>query len=183
MSCPLCFSKNIVIKEQIKKNDIVKLYQQIFNLNTSYLFISDQIYYKKCNVCKLLYFDPPIPGDEEFYNHLQKYDWYYMDDKPEFSFAAKYIKPKDQVLEIGCGKGAFTNKISTKNYTGLDFSTKAKELATKKNIIIKNQSIERHSKTNKNKYDCICAFQVLEHVKEINSFISNSLKCLKKMGY
>ena len=57
---------------------------------------------------------------------MQNLEWYYMDEKDEYDYAKNFIKESDLVLEIGCGKGAFAQKISTKKYVGLEFSRKAK---------------------------------------------------------
>ena len=74
---------------------------------------------------------PGIVGDEKFYNALQKFQWYYQEEKSEFKFAKEFIKPNDKVLDIGCGKGAFAKLITCKEYVGLDLSSKASEMAKK----------------------------------------------------
>ena len=93
-----------------------------------------------------------------------------------------YIKNGDIVLEVGCGKGAFSRKIETPNYTGLEFSRNAIEIASKANIKILNEFVEDHSNSNSEIYDTVCSFQVLEHVAKPNSFIESCLKCLKPGG-
>lgn len=65
----------------------------------------------------------------------------------------------------------------------MEFSRKAIELAYKSEIEILDQSIENHSMQNHEKYDVVCAFQVLEHIPDVHSFIDPSLKCLKPGGY
>lgn len=105
-----------------------------------------------------------------------------MDDKIEYDYVNNFIKESDLVLEVGCGRGAFSQKISTKKYVGLEFSRKAKEIAFSKGVIIENESIQSHSVAHPAKYDVVCAFQVLEHVSEIHSFIESSIKALKPGG-
>jgi SAM-dependent methyltransferase len=105
-----------------------------------------------------------------------------MDDKEEYDYACRYIKDNDIILEVGCGKGAFSRKIQTSSYTGLEFSKDAIEIASKASIKIINQSVEIHSNSHLESYDVVCSFQVLEHVSNPKSFIESCLKCLKKGG-
>ncbi|MGV2387332.1 MAG UNVERIFIED_CONTAM: hypothetical protein LVR29_00250 [Microcystis novacekii LVE1205-3] len=51
-----------------------------------------------------------ITGSENFYEKLQVFDWYYLEEKNEYDYASQFIKPSDSVLEIGCGKGSFCSK-------------------------------------------------------------------------
>jgi len=181
--CPLSGSSNVTLIEQINASDLIKMYNQALQADISKEFGDvKQIGYYHCIDSDLRFFYPMVTGSEKFYEHLQKNPWYYMDDKAEYSYANNFIKESDLVLEIGCGRGAFSQKISTKKYVGLEFSLKAKEIAFSKGIIIENESIESHSVAHPAKYDVVCAFQVLEHISEIRSFIESSIKALKPGG-
>jgi 2-polyprenyl-3-methyl-5-hydroxy-6-metoxy-1,4-benzoquinol methylase len=181
--CPLSGSSNVTLIEQINASDLIKMYNQALQADISKEFGDvKQIGYYHCIDSDLRFFYPMVTGSEKFYEHLQKNPWYYIDDKAEYSYANNFIKESDLVLEIGCGRGAFSQKISTKKYVGLEFSLKAKEIAFSKGIIIENESIESHSVAHPAKYDVVCAFQVLEHISEIRSFIESSIKALKPGG-
>ncbi|MDO8886364.1 methyltransferase domain-containing protein [Candidatus Oleimmundimicrobium sp.] len=130
----------------------------------------------------MLFFDPMVTGDENFYSALQKIDWYYMDDKEEYQYAKQFIKNTDKVLDVGAGKGAFANIISTKQYVGLDLSIGAKELAEINGITIENESIQEHANKFPKEYDVVCSFQVLEHVSDPYSFIKAQQNALKYGG-
>jgi len=123
-----------------------------------------------------------ITGDEKFYNALQVFDWYYMDEKHEYQYVKKYINSKDKVLDVGCGKGAFAKNISTPYYVGLDFSENAKVTAAKNGIKIENELIQIYADKNTNRFDVVVSFQVLEHVADPKSFIESSIRALKKNG-
>ena len=181
--CPLSGSSNLTLIEQINASDLIKMYDPSIQSDISKEFGDvKQIGYYHCIDSDLRFFDPMVTGSEKYYEHLQKNPWYYIDDKSEYDYANNFIKESDLVLEIGCGRGAFSQKISTKKYVGLEFSRKAKEIAFSKGIIIENESIQSHSVAHPAKYDVVCAFQVLEHISGIHSFIESSIKALKPGG-
>jgi 2-polyprenyl-3-methyl-5-hydroxy-6-metoxy-1,4-benzoquinol methylase len=169
------------VLETINKTDIVILYRKMLNIDVSYL-INQDIDFCECQNCKLRFYNPLITGDEKFYNSLQKFDWYYMDDKEEYQYAKKFIGPNDKVLEVGCGKGAFAKHIASKNYIGLDLSQNAKEMAAKNGINIENEMIQDYALKHKEEFDIVVSFQVLEHVSDPKSFIEAKLYALKKGG-
>jgi 2-polyprenyl-3-methyl-5-hydroxy-6-metoxy-1,4-benzoquinol methylase len=153
----------------------------MLNIDVSYL-INQDIDFCECQNCKLRFYNPLITGDEKFYNSLQKFDWYYMDDKEEYQYAKKFIGPNDKVLEVGCGKGAFAKHIASKNYIGLDLSQNAKEMAAKNGINIENETIQDYALKHKEEFDVVVCFHVLEHVSDPKSFIEATLYALKKGG-
>ncbi|ORU93995.1 MAG: hypothetical protein A6F70_07275 [Cycloclasticus sp. symbiont of Bathymodiolus heckerae] len=123
-----------------------------------------------------------ITGDEAFYNSLQKFDWYYMDEKEEYLEAKKYIQNSDKVLEIGSGKGAFAKHLPTKDYVGLDFSSHAKKMAAENGITVEIEMVEDYAKKHRGEFDVVASFQVLEHVSEPKAFIESKLEALRPGG-
>lgn len=69
------------------------------------------------------------------------------------------MKITDDVLEIGCGNGAFTKHINSLSYLGLELSKQAQKLAAHNGVQVLNESIENHSINNKNKYNIIFHFR------------------------
>jgi len=181
MNCPLCLSSSISELETIGRMELVKLYEKLTQVNFSYLLTSN-LNYCECQVCKLRFYDPLVTGDEKFYNALQGYDWYYMDEKHEYHEAINYISRADTVLEVGSGKGAFAKHLPTKKYIGLDFSENAKEMAAKNGITIENEMIQDYANRNQNMFDVVVSFQVLEHVSDPKGFLEAKIKALKVGG-
>lgn len=181
MNCPLCLNDDLSKLETINKNKLNSIYKNTFKIDISYL-INENLNYFECNNCRLRFFYPLITGDEKFYNHFQKFDWYYQEEKNEYQYAKKYITSKDKVLEIVAGKGAFTNYITSSEYKGLEFSTNAIEMAKQKSIVIENKSIESYSLEYPEYFDIVVSFQCLEHVANPKSFIESKLKSIKKNG-
>ena len=180
--CPLCNGRDLSVEETIKIKDIVYLYKRKIKFDVSYLFNINSIELVKCHLCDFSFFDPFIPGDEKFYSFLQNDVNYYLDNKEEFLHAKKYIKEKDKVLDIGCGKGAFAKIIDTKYYTGLELSKNAQKIALENGISILRETVQDHAVENRNKYDVVCSFQVFEHIKEVREFLESALNCLKEEG-
>ena len=65
---------------------------------------------------------------------------------------------------------------------GLEFNKLALDEAKSRGLVVENCDITEYSKKNKNKYDVVCFFQVLEHVFNVEEFLKSSLDCLKKGG-
>lgn len=182
-SCPLCGDVNLTLVDKLDVSIIKKHYLST-GLNVDYLF-SNAKYLDclKCDTCKLQFFSPIILGDSKYYSHLQREDWYFLhEDKTEYEFSKKYVKSEMNVLDVGSGRGVFSRYIDCGYYQGLDLSKKALELAKKDGINVIDETIQEHAKKKTNFYDVVVLFQVLEHVSEIDSFVNNSLHCLKKGG-
>ncbi len=172
-----------MLLEKVKTKDLITLYHRTFNMNISSEFKGlDEIGFYHCAESDLKFFYPVVMGSEFFYEKLQEFNWYYLDEKDEFVYASEFIKESDELLEIGAGKGAFRKKVKAKEYIGLEFSWNARDMALKDGIKVLNESIEQHAKNNEGKYDVVCSFQVLEHVNNIRSFIESSIACLKPDG-
>lgn len=180
-NCPLCESIKIVQQTTINGSDLRKKYQKLVGDSYKYI-ISDYITQFKCHNCGLIFFNPMDVGDEAFYSSLQNFEWYYLNDKNEYHYITKYISKGDKILDVGCGKGAFLKLVPFCNYTGLELSKGAKNLAKNDGIHIKNETIQSHSCSHPEEYDLVCSFQVLEHVSDPFSFIDASLKTLRIGG-
>lgn len=181
--CPISGSSEVTLLEKITTKSLIKAYQDSLDLDVfSELKEVVEIGFYHCQESDIKFFYPMVTGSESFYEKLQKFDWYYQDEKEEYDYATNYIKASDTVLEIGCGKGAFAQKIKSLDYTGLEFSKQAVQFASELRLNILNESIEDHAIKNSESYDVVCSFQVLEHVARPSSFIKSSIKCLKPGG-
>jgi SAM-dependent methyltransferase len=130
------------------------------------------------------YYPYNVAGDSSFYQHFQKFDWYYMPWKWEHEISTKYIKEGMKILEVGCAHGAFLERIS--NSFNLDKSVglelnKSTPVNNEKWEIV-NQNVQDYAKNNLEKFDLVCSYQVLEHIADVHSFIESKIACLKKSG-
>ncbi len=182
-NCPLCATTATEFLEQIPSSNIIHAFNKVFKIDLALEFESfEEIEYRRCSECDLRYFYPMVSGSEQFYEKLQKFEWYYMNEKNEYIFARKFIQPSFNVLEIGCGKGAFAKIIKARSYLGLEFSKNAQNFASANGVEVSSESIQDHSINNAGGYDVACSFQVLEHVVEVRSFIQAAVDCLKPGG-
>ena len=116
---------------------------------------------------------------------MQKFDWYYADWKWDYDAALPFIDEGAKVLDIGCGYGNFLKYIKKHrkcDCVGLEFNDKAIQTGRENGLAMYNDTIQKHAETHAEEYDIVCYFQVLEHINEIDSFVTASIKTLKIGG-
>ena len=180
--CPLCHGSDITQKEFIEFETLKEAYYDIYHIEISDLSSVPGIYLEVCCECKLEFFLPTISGSESFYDEIQANDWYYLEDKAEFSVARRYVTASDSILEVGCGSGYFGKSLQCKDYTGLELSSSAIEKSKFFGLNIIKQFVQEYSNEHPEKHDIVCSFQVLEHIEDLRAFLGSSLKCLKTGG-
>jgi SAM-dependent methyltransferase len=177
--CPLCKSHDSELLEVIDAAAIARVYAAKLGIDAR--FSAPQLQYRHCGVCGLQYFHPPEPGDAQLYEQLQRFDWYYMEEKWEYSYAARHIDRNDRVLEVGAGRAAFAKLVGNDRYTGLEFNDCAIEKAHADGVRLLKQPVEEHAEAG-HSYDAVVSFQVLEHVPDPDAFIRGCIACLKAGG-
>ena len=182
---PLTNSTNIKLERSIKTALIIEKWQKD-GIDVSRFFVNlDEIKLYRCLDSGYRFFYPfNLEGDNQFYQDLQKFPWYYFDWKWEYNIALKQIKPGDKVLEIGCGDGSFLKKLSEKNIKvrGLEFNEEAIKKCRERGLNVTGETIQEHAQNHKNEYDVTCSFQVMEHIADIKNALTASLGVLKKGG-
>ena len=106
-----------------------------------------------------------------------------------FNIKSKKIPLKNiNILDVGCGGGLISvpMKILGANVVGIDASLKninvAKIYSKKKNLKIKYICSSPEKLKIKKKFDVLLMLEIVEHVDDINLFIKQSSKFLKKNG-
>jgi SAM-dependent methyltransferase len=183
---PLTGKENVEIERSICTRYIREKYFNELNINVDRFFKDiDEIYICKCKDTGYRFYYPfSIEADNELYKDLQNIDWYYSEWKWEHEIAKRLIKPSDKVLEIGCANGNFLsilkkNKIES---SGLEINENAIYAARERGIDVLNETIQQHSFKNKNKYNVVCSFQVMEHLSDVYSAVKASCDCLAING-
>jgi len=184
-NCPVCESSSTVKLDEISQLMLMKAYRESLSVDTSQLLKTDgpPISLLHCMNCDLKWYAPAPSGDPAFYEALQKHDWYYQDDKPEYAYAAKFLRDGMSVLEVGCGKGAFAKFLPQGvSFRGLEFNEEAVRKGMASGLQIDIESVEDHAVKYARAYDVVCHFQVLEHVTNPGLFLAACASLLKPGG-
>lgn len=183
---PLTGSYNVKKVQEIKTDFLIKNYQEMLGVDVSKYFknIETVEIYECLDSGYRFYYPFHITGDGKFYEELQKHPWYYMDWKWEHEEAIKVCSDAKSVLEIGCAQGEFLEKVKAKGITctGLELNAHAAEKAREKGLDALEEMAQVHAQKNKEKYDVVCSFQVMEHIAPIGEFIRASVDALKPGG-
>lgn len=118
-----------------------------------------------------------IPGETPsifFFEHLRRY--YFIKD----------LCRNKYVLDAGCGNGYGSRFLANyaKNVTAIDIDEGAIKNAqlTYKKSNLKFMPINILNKTLKRRFDIVCSFEVIEHIRHQEKFICNIKDLLKKNG-
>lgn len=165
----------------INISELIKSYSNQFNIDIRHYFVSiKDLSLYECKKTGYKFFYPVCCGDEDFYVKLQVYPWYYQENKWEYDIALKEIT-KGELLEIGCGRGYFLQKLSINNI-GLELNQDAINFCLGNNLNVINENFYNYSSKNAEKFDYIVSFQVLEHIPDIKLFFESCYHSLKKGG-
>jgi len=175
--CPLCLKNNAMRVGSLAAAEIVESFRANFAIDTSPYFAGiETVHICECRLTGYRYFTPlNLGANAQLYEELGTRPWYYESNKWEFSTVDQYVQTGTRVLEVGCGNGALYKAISaTKDidYTGLELTA---HNGTEVRII--QETIEEHAER-EIRYDAVCAFQVLEHVADVHSFLTACIGCL-----
>ncbi|MCB2263622.1 MAG: class I SAM-dependent methyltransferase [Candidatus Thiosymbion ectosymbiont of Robbea hypermnestra] len=138
----------------------------------------------ECQRCGLQYFNPAIPGDAEFYNQLMASSLGYSSERWDFLAAIEIIASGDKVLDIACGEGRFLQLAQAKGAVvcGIDINPMAVENAKHKGLSAYCVPLNEFASENRECFDVVTAFQVIEHLSDVQPFARAASNCLKPGG-
>lgn len=95
-----------------------------------------------------------------------------------------------ELLDVGCGGGLISEPMARlgANVTGIDASEKNIKVATlhseksELKINYRQSLVEDFSKENEGKFDVVLALEIIEHVNDVEEFVANLAKLIKKDG-
>ncbi len=183
---PLTGSTNTKKVKDISSKKIIEAYKKDMSVDVSKYFkdLENISIYECLDSGYKFYYPPTLAGDSSFYEQLQKFPWYYMNWKWEHQKALEIIGEVKNLLEVGCGRGEFIEKVQKKgiNCVGLELNEDVVKEGVKKGVKILNEPIEKYAEKHINEFDVICSFQVVEHITNVGEFIKASIVALKPGG-
>lgn len=182
--CPICgpgIGYKVIYNEKLPQDDY----------DFSARKTPDYYHYRmvECNKCGLLYSNPVLEDNKvnQLYNDSKfEYDVEVDNLKATYGYylekANKYVASKGKILEVGCGNGFFLDQAIDMGYLDAVGIEPSIEAINKASIRIKPKII--HGIFNPNdfeneSFDVACYFQVVEHIANVNGFLSG---CYNKLN-
>lgn len=139
----------------------------------------------RCPESGLHFFTPgSSQGSDELYKDLGRFSWYYSSDKWEYRKCLEILPRKQKILEVGCGSGCFLKLAQAQGHDvrGLDINETAVAAAKGDGLRVDCEELSEYAKEREAQYDCLCAFQLLEHLQDPLEFLQDALKVVKPGG-
>ena len=183
---PITLDDNVVSVDDIDVKRIIKQYKTEIKIDVTKYFkdIEKITIYKCIETGYRFYYPVDCIGNDKFYEELSKTRKGYYSNRWEHKVALNEIKQNESVLEVGSGSGFFLKSLQERkiNATGLEFNPFAIKECQKTGLNVTGELVQDHVKTKSNYYDVICAFQVLEHIADVHSFLQACNGLVKKNG-
>jgi 2-polyprenyl-3-methyl-5-hydroxy-6-metoxy-1,4-benzoquinol methylase len=185
-NCKLCGGTEMLKVSEVAPEAIATVYASMFGIDLRAVGCElpvGAISMLRCTGCELRQFRPDWIGSPGLYEALQEFPWYYQESKYEFQVAKKLVRPGDSVLEVGCATGNFRQHLpSDIFYVGLEFNQRAIDAARLRGLDVSAIPLEQVVRSRPATFDCVFAFQVLEHVPQPRAFLIDMVGAAKSGG-
>lgn len=165
--------------------DVVRAYAEALRVDVTADFAGaadPELKLLECQACGLRQYTPAVAGSGAFYDALQKHGWYYASERPEYGEALRLVGPGDRLLEIGCGRGVFGQRVRSRSYLGIELSDDARRAAAASGLAVVGDRLEDYAAAHPGEHDVVASFQVLEHVPAPRRFLEDAVHCLRPGG-
>lgn len=133
---------------------------------------------------------PSFLNNREYYNRFaagyenkRHFGYHRMVDDFEVSLLERYIKPEDDLLEIGCGTGLIMQRLvdQVASVKGIDISDEMLAKAQEKGLDVERGDAAKLP-FDENQFDCIYSFKVLAHIEQIKETLKEASRVTKPGG-
>lgn len=189
-SCAICEEKNYTVIYEANF-DSKKIDERTFSARR----LPDRVHYRivRCKKCRLVYSDPILEPKKIAALYQQSsilYDRHIDNLKKTYGHYLQTLETygllyKGKLLEIGCGNGFFLEEALAQGYKDVngvepgEKSVRSAKATIRKKIIV---DMFHPGLFQKNSFDVICCFQVLDHIVDPNAFLKECYAILKKGG-
>lgn len=179
--CPVCKSEQIGLKYNLH-------YANPLFYSTKQITLTQQPELYSCLNCESCFTQNFIPEEISYTlyadsNSIERWEAkdFVADKTPKtLAILNKYIYEGKSVLDIGCNYALFLDFAKSLGATtsGVEYSKASAKVITQKG----HQYFESFNQVNQT-YDVITAFDLIEHVYDLDAFFANAERCLNNKGF
>jgi 2-polyprenyl-3-methyl-5-hydroxy-6-metoxy-1,4-benzoquinol methylase len=150
-----------------------------------------QLHIFRCCDTGYRFFHPrSLAGEADFYEQLNQMsardvgdEHDYREWSEDFQYAFDRIVPGEKLLDVGCGNGAFLRRAAEKaDVVGIDGSRFAQRHCQRLGLDVHLGMISDYKDQFANRFDTVCAFQLLEHIYDVRAFLADLVEVVRPGG-
>jgi SAM-dependent methyltransferase len=184
LACPLCRGTGTPI-ETISYDAIWESYRRELGVSISEEVKTEHTAgaaatLRLCDSCGLEFFTPKVPGGAAFYDELMA-TVDYVPTRWAFDAVLRRLDRIESLIDIGCGSGFFLRRVQAARRVGVDPNPAVRSVLTAHGIEVQEQ-LSVLARREPASFDVACAFEVLEHLDDIETVIEPMREALKPEG-
>lgn len=183
VACPLCGGDKHRVLEWIRLADLEHEYRRQLGVTILGEFKSgvDRLSLRLCETCGMGFFDPAPAGSAAFYEAISRSQQYYSTTRWEFVETLRILgsDPHPDLVDVGCGDGAFLALVSGDRKRGLELNPDAVRRAQEQGLDVREGLLPVLPDASA---DYITMFQVLEHVERPVEVLNETARVLRSGG-
>lgn len=137
---------------------------------------------RRCLNCGLYFYNYHLADSNSLYENIMKAMPYYTQFRWEYGVASEYLDKlsPNSLIEIGAGTGTFLERIRymIPKVVASEYNQDAAKICQQKALETTSEDVSILQE----KFDVVCAFEVLEHVWDNETFMRNCLNLLNDHG-